>query len=141
MTNWNKFKEMLEEYIRDNPGEIERMDWMKSCMAYKMEHDKYKLKEMKSKVREVIIEGNESGMMTRQEVVSMLPSELLGVKEEERVLDLCAAPGSKTSQMLENIGEGVVVANEPDLKRGSLLIHQLACRGLSGAAIVTSHLG
>ena len=38
---------------------------------------------------------------THAEAVSMIPPFLLGVEPHHKVLDLCAAPGSKTSQILE----------------------------------------
>ena len=42
----------------------------------------------------------DSGLVARQELVSMLPPLYLDIKSEDIVLDMCAAPGSKTSQIL-----------------------------------------
>lgn len=76
----------------------------------------------------------EAGFITRQETVSMIPPVVLDAKPHHAVLDLCAAPGSKTSQLLEivsNIPEGsteptgYVVANDVDAKRAYMLVHQL----------------
>lgn len=39
----------------------------------------------------------------RQEAVSMIPPLFLDVKPHHKVLDTCAAPGSKSSQILEAI--------------------------------------
>ncbi len=53
-----------------------------------------------------------------QEEVSMVPPLVLDPQPGEQVLDLCASPGSKTtqiSQMMKN--RGTVVANEPSLAR------------------------
>jgi len=53
-----------------------------------------------------------------QEEISMVPALVLDPKPGETVLDLCAAPGSKTtqiSQIMEN--RGVVVANDPSPQR------------------------
>ncbi|MDM7934375.1 MAG: RsmB/NOP family class I SAM-dependent RNA methyltransferase [Methanothrix sp.] len=58
------------------------------------------------------------GYIHLQEEVSMVPPLVLGPAPGERVLDLCASPGSKTSQiaqMMEN--RGLVVANEPSMAR------------------------
>eukprot|EP00029_Vermamoeba_vermiformis_P003745 TRINITY_DN14278_c0_g1_i2.p1 TRINITY_DN14278_c0_g1~~TRINITY_DN14278_c0_g1_i2.p1 ORF type:complete len:265 (-),score=26.66 TRINITY_DN14278_c0_g1_i2:103-897(-) len=41
-----------------------------------------------------------SGSINRQEEVSMIPPLLLDVNSSHKVLDLCSAPGSKTSQIL-----------------------------------------
>ena len=65
------------------------------------------------------------GNCHRQEFVSMIPPYFLDVRPDSVVLDTCAAPGSKTVQMLEMIKTGVVVANEIDLRRCHDLIHQL----------------
>jgi multisite-specific tRNA:(cytosine-C5)-methyltransferase len=46
------------------------------------------------------------GNITRQEVVSMIPPLLLDVRPGMSVLDLCAAPGSKSTQLMEMIHAG-----------------------------------
>ena len=71
-----------------------------------------------------------SGFVTRQETVSMIPPVVLSVEPHHSVLDMCAAPGSKTSQILEIVSSptdpkdleprGCVVANDSDSKRGML---------------------
>eukprot|EP00961_Rhodomonas_salina_P277730 3753065-Rhodomonas_salina.3 len=43
--------------------------------------------------------AGDRGMASRQEVASMLPVALLEVESHHTVLDLCAAPGSKTRQV------------------------------------------
>ena len=68
-----------------------------------------------------------AGDITRQETVSMIPPVLLQVQPDEDVLDMCAAPGSKTTQLLEHMtgGTGVLVANDSNAKRAYMLVHQL----------------
>ena len=90
----------------------------------------------------MLIQANDSGLVTRQETVSMLEAKVLQLKKGQLVLDMCAAPGSKTGQMLELLGvEGGVVANEPSTDRGSMLIHQLNRIGVASGAVVISHQG
>ena len=56
----------------------------------------------------------------------MLPPHFLAPKTGEKVLDMCAAPGSKTSQLLEMVGiDGLVVANDLELQRCHVLMHGL----------------
>uniref|UniRef100_A0A8C4Q6H6 tRNA (cytosine(34)-C(5))-methyltransferase n=1 Tax=Eptatretus burgeri TaxID=7764 RepID=A0A8C4Q6H6_EPTBU len=43
----------------------------------------------------------ESGNISRQEAVSMIPPLLLEVEPHHKVLDLCAAPGFKTAQIID----------------------------------------
>lgn len=66
---------------------------------------------------------HESGRITRQEAASMLPVVVLQPISGELILDMCAAPGSKATQIAEAIHpEGVVVANEPASGRVNMLV-------------------
>ena len=94
----------------------------------------------------VLIEHIALGHITRQEVVSMLPVVFLDVQPQHAILDLCAAPGSKTTQMLEMLSRrttpdsGYVIANDVSYKRLCVLMHQ-CCRWTQNAQhlIVTKH--
>ena len=88
------------------------------------------------------IYGHKPTMRCLCEAVSMIPPLCLEVKPEHSVLDMCAAPGSKTCQILEmmlwnadNIPHGVVVANEIDPKRADVLTHQVQRLGTSCAHV------
>jgi 16S rRNA C967 or C1407 C5-methylase (RsmB/RsmF family) len=54
-----------------------------------------------------------AGLYYIQEPSAMAPVELLEIKPGERVLDLCAAPGGKSTQIAAKLqGEGVLVVND-----------------------------
>ncbi|OOF95366.1 hypothetical protein ASPCADRAFT_207840 [Aspergillus carbonarius ITEM 5010] len=53
-----------------------------------------------------LVAETEVGNISRQEVVSMIPPLLLDVKPGMTVLDMCAAPGSKSAQLMEMIHAG-----------------------------------
>ena len=55
------------------------------------------------KIHKLVMLMADSGLITRQEIVSMLPPILLDVHSDHAILDMCAAPGSKTAQLLELI--------------------------------------
>ena len=65
------------------------------------------------------------GFCVRQELASMIPACLLDLQPHHCVLDVCAAPGSKTEQILAIMSRlagpegpsGMVVANDADTKR------------------------
>lgn len=70
---------------------------------------------------------------------------MLGIEPHHAVLDMCAAPGSKTQQMIEALEDsssaqaptGYIIANDADLRRCRLLIHQ--CARLDSAHVVVTH--
>ena len=71
----------------------------------------------------------------------MLPVRLLRTKPEVLSLDLCAAPGSKTTQLGERLHpHGVVVANEPVSGRLNMLVSNRSRLGLANI-VVTQHDG
>ncbi|KAI9259870.1 S-adenosyl-L-methionine-dependent methyltransferase [Sporodiniella umbellata] len=96
-----------------------------------------------------IVTETEAGNMSRQEAVSMVPPLLMDIKPHQWVLDMCAAPGSKTGQIIEAIHSndklnemptGLVVANDADYKRSHMLIHQ-SKRLQSPCFMATNHDG
>jgi len=86
----------------------------------------------------------------------MLPPIALNPKKDDIIFDMCAAPGSKTSQLLETIYhdfnksnsdkahcmniKGAVVANDMDSKRAWMLTHQVK-RINTAAMLVCNHAG
>ncbi|KAG6876664.1 hypothetical protein C0993_001409 [Termitomyces sp. T159_Od127] len=100
------------------------------------------------KFHSFLVFETEVGNISRQEAVSMLPPLFLDVEPHHKVMDMCAAPGSKTAQILEalhaqdsatatSIPSGLLIANDSDQKRTHLLIHQSA-RLPSPALMVTN---
>ncbi|KAI5191462.1 tRNA (cytosine34-C5)-methyltransferase [Nematocida sp. AWRm77] len=74
--------------------------------------------------------------ITRQETVSMIPVLALDVAKDSVVLDLCASPGSKSSQILEMLGpEGVIVCNDMNRRRIDLLVTQTKRFGHPGLVV------
>ena len=70
------------------------------------------------------------GLLYVQNISSQLPAHVLGVKPDERVLDLCAAPGSKTRQLACLMqDEGEIVALEKVRNRFYKLRANLSAQG------------
>ena len=66
------------------------------------------------------------GLIYMQGPVSMLVAELLDPQPGDRVLDLCAAPGSKSTQIGQYLkGKGVLVANDISFERIKALASNL----------------
>ena len=79
---------------------------------------------------------HEAGAYYIQEPGAMMPAAVLAAKPGEKVLDLCAAPGGKTTQIGCTMqGEGVLVCNEPVPKRASILSRNVERLGLPNAVV------
>uniref|UniRef100_A0A8B9GBV7 tRNA (cytosine(34)-C(5))-methyltransferase n=1 Tax=Amazona collaria TaxID=241587 RepID=A0A8B9GBV7_9PSIT len=98
------------------------------------------------KFHQFLVSETECGNISRQEAVSMIPPLLLNVNPHHKILDMCAAPGSKTAQLIEMLHadmndpfpKGFVIANDVDNKRCYLLVHQ-AKRLNSPCIMVVNH--
>ncbi|UCD05635.1 MAG: RsmB/NOP family class I SAM-dependent RNA methyltransferase, partial [candidate division WOR-3 bacterium] len=76
------------------------------------------------------------GLIYVQEVASMIPVIVLDPQPDEFVLDMCAAPGSKTTQIAQMMANrGLLIANEISRKRIRGLIHNIKRCGLINEAV------
>ncbi|MFX1563950.1 MAG: RsmB/NOP family class I SAM-dependent RNA methyltransferase [Promethearchaeota archaeon] len=72
-----------------------------------------------------------------QEGGSTIPPLVLNLQEKQRILDVCAAPGSKTTQMAQIIqNSGVIVANERIFRRVASLGHNLRLCGIANTIVL-----
>jgi NOL1/NOP2/sun family putative RNA methylase len=78
------------------------------------------------------------GLIYVQEVASMIPVVVLDPQPGEFVLDMCAAPGSKTTQIAQMmVNRGMLIANEISRKRIRGLIHNIKRCGLINEAVIS----
>lgn len=79
---------------------------------------------------------HEAGLYYIQEPSAMAPVELLGVEPGERVLDLCAAPGGKSTQIAAKLkGKGLLVCNEIHPARAKILSENVERMGIGNACV------
>jgi NOL1/NOP2/sun family putative RNA methylase len=77
-----------------------------------------------------------AGLYYIQEPSAMTPAAVLAPKTGERVLDLCAAPGGKTTQLAAAMqGQGVIVANDLGSDRVKVLIKNIELMGIPNAIV------
>ncbi|GAB6936062.1 MAG: RsmB/NOP family class I SAM-dependent RNA methyltransferase [Bacillota bacterium] len=81
-----------------------------------------------------------AGLYYLQEPSAMLPATLLDVRPGERVLDLCAAPGGKATQLAAALGgRGLLVVNDVHPKRIKALVHNLEVHGVKNAVVTNDY--
>jgi len=86
----------------------EPVEWYPDQLAWFMTTPKNVIRRFKpfASFQKFLVAETEIGNITRQEVVSMIPPLLMDLKPHMTVLDLCAAPGSKSAQLIEMIHAG-----------------------------------
>lgn len=121
--------EKLENYLYGKNIEFSKILWYNDALIIK-------------NVDEKVIQSldiYEKGYIYLQSLSSMIPPLVLNPKEGEKVLDLTAAPGSKTTQiacMMNN--KGYILANELDKIRCDRLKYNVNMQGASIAEVVNS---
>lgn len=109
----------------DAASDVERpfpLPWYPNNLAWQLNVTRKHIRRSESlyKFHNFLMAETEAGSISRQEAVSMIPPIVLDVKPHHKVLDTCAAPGSKTAQIIEalhadgtgSVPSGFVIAND-----------------------------
>lgn len=78
------------------------------------------------------------GCFYLQEPSASSAVEVLDVKEDDYVLDLCAAPGGKSTQIASHLKNGYLVSNEIDSKRAQILLSNMERMGVKNMAVTNT---
>ena len=123
----NTLKTSVEEVVSRLKGKIELtpIPWCKEGFWVKSERRDF---------------GNmlehQMGYFYIQEAASMIPPIVLNPKEDETILDMCASPGSKTTQIAQYMkNTGVLVANDVATTRLKALGFNLQRMGVSNTVV------
>ena len=85
---------------------------------------------------------HEAGVYYLQEASAMSAVALLDPRPGERVCDLCAAPGGKTTQIAGRMaGEGFLLCNEINPKRAKILSRNIERMGVANALVTNEYPG
>ncbi|KAK4394029.1 RNA cytosine C(5)-methyltransferase NSUN2 [Sesamum angolense] len=149
----NDFMQSLQAEDADG-SEVEAikpLPWYPDNLAWQSNFSRNQLRKNQTLERfhEFLKLENEIGNITTRSFIYIIqvPPLFLDVRPDHFVLDMCAAPGSKTFQLLEMIYKlvepgtlpsGMVIANDLDVQRCNLLIHQTK-RMCTANLIVTNH--
>lgn len=124
------------------------LPWYPKELAYHFAASRksLRLSPLTKHLKHFLTHETEIGNINRQEAVSMVPPLLLDVQSHHKILDMCAAPGSKTCQLVEMLHAscpanqtptGFVMANDVNIARCYLLAHQV--HRLGSPAVLVSH--
>lgn len=80
---------------------------------------------------------HEAGVYYIQEASAMAPAAYLGAGPGEKILDLCAAPGGKSTQIAAAMkGQGILICNEIHPTRAKILSENIERMGIANAIVV-----
>ena len=83
---------------------------------------------------------HEAGVYYLQEASAMAPVALLDPQPGERICDLCAAPGGKSTQIAGRLmGQGFLLCNEIEPKRAKILSRNIERLGIGNALVTNEH--
>ena len=130
-------KEWVENWLKANGAK--KIDWFTGVgSAWILPFERGKAE---GDIKIILSALHETGRLTRQEAVSMIPAIALDAKPGDIVLDMCASPGSKTTQIAEHLNEkGIVMANEVVNSRINTLVANTKRHG-SITPIIVHHDG
>ncbi len=123
----NTLKISVEEFQRTVPFHLTPIPWTDNGFYYEKEdhpsrHPYYY-----------------AGLYYLQEPSAMAPAQSLPVYPGEQVLDLCAAPGGKATELAEKLqGRGLLVANDISASRAKGLLKNLEMFGVSNSFVTVA---
>ena len=119
----------LMRYFKEINIKFERVLWYKDALIIKNANEKHIQK----------LEIYQKGYIYIQSLPSMVPPLILNPKEGEKILDVTAAPGSKTTQIANLMnGKGYILANELDKMRYEKLKYNIELQGANIVEIINS---
>ena len=120
----NTEKISVEDFLRICPFTLKRVPWTENGFYYEAEAQPGRHP------------FHEAGLYYIQEPSAMAPAVFMEVKPGERILDLCAAPGGKTTQLAAMMeGEGILISNEIHPARAKILSENVERMGLHNTVV------
>lgn len=120
----NLLKGTKEEFLKHSPFTLSPVLWEQNGFSYLSEEHPGKHP------------YHEAGVYYIQEPSAMAVAVLAAPKAGERVLDLCAAPGGKTTHLASLMkGQGLLVANEIHPARAKILSQNVERMGIRNAVV------
>lgn len=120
----NTLKISIEEFLKMNPFTIENIPWVEEGFFYPSDERPGKHP------------YHEAGLYYIQEPSAMAVGEFVDPQPGEYILDLCAAPGGKTTHLASKMkGGGLLVSNEIHPQRAKILSQNVERMGIKNAIV------
>lgn len=122
----NTSKISVEDFLKLSPFHLEPVPWCSNGFYYEeseqpAKHPYYY-----------------AGLYYIQEPSAMTPASVLPVKPGDRVLDICAAPGGKSTELAAKLaGSGLLVSNDISNSRAKALLKNLELFGIQNMLVVS----
>ena len=120
----NAHKAQCDDVAKNSSFHLAQIPWEKNGFYYESEDTPGKHP------------WHEAGVYYIQEPSAMAPAAYLEAKPGEKILDLCAAPGGKTTQIASYMkNEGILVCNEIHPARAKILSENVERMGIANAMV------
>lgn len=122
----NTLKISVEDFLKLSPFKLTPVPWCPNGFYYNEEQDKPSRHPYYY-----------AGLYYLQEPSAMTPASVLPVEEGDKVLDICAAPGGKSTELAAKLhGTGFLVSNDISASRAKALLKNLEVFG-AGNVLIT----
>ena len=122
----NTLKITAEEYLKLTRQELEPVSWCPTGFYYNgsREYSKNPL--------------YHAGLYYIQEPSAMFPAQALPVEEGDYILDMCAAPGGKSTALAAKLhGTGCLISNDISASRAKALLKNIEASGVRNSIVLT----
>ncbi|MDF2539957.1 MAG: hypothetical protein K0S76_2978 [Herbinix sp.] len=122
----NTLKITPEEFERICPFSIKRIPWITNGYYYD------------TKEQPARHPYYYAGLYYIQEPSAMTPASLLPIEKGDKVLDICAAPGGKSTELGAKLGgEGILVSNDISNSRAKALLKNIELFGIRNSLVLS----
>ncbi|MGN0436515.1 MAG: RsmF rRNA methyltransferase first C-terminal domain-containing protein [Wujia sp.] len=123
----NTAKISVQDFLKINPFKLKPVPWCSNGFYFDENIDK------PSKHPYYY-----AGLYYIQEPSAMTPASVIPVEEGDRVLDICAAPGGKSTELAAKLnGTGILISNDISASRAKALLKNLEVFGVSNSLIIS----
>ena len=125
----NTSKISVEDFLKINPFLLKKVPWCDNGFYFDENIDK------PSKHPYYY-----AGLYYIQEPSAMTPASVIPIQEGDRVLDVCAAPGGKSTELAAKLnGTGVLISNDISASRAKALLKNLEVFGVDNYIITSEN--